>query len=118
MFIFYGTNDYNSRKSEDELFTRCRDYMDKVKALWPDKKVFCISPIWRADGEHRRAAGTLESCRQLIISQAEEHGFIHIDGYKLCPHHTDYLADKFLHPNDLGFSVFTQNLLRELRDKL
>lgn len=118
VFIFYGTNDYNSRKSEDELLTRCRDYMDKVKDLWPDKKVFCISPIWRADGEHRRAAGTLESCRQLIISQAEEHGFIHIDGYKLCPHHTDYFADKFLHPNDLGFSVFAQNLLRELRDKL
>ena len=37
-----------------------------------------------------------------------------VPGYNLVPHRPEFFSDGRLHPNDLGFGVFAQNLQREL----
>ncbi len=114
VFIAYGTNDYTHWQSRDDFEQACKAYMDRVKTLFPDKPVFCISPIWRRDGQLIRHAGDHQQLCAYIASQAAAHGFKHIDGYSLVPHLSDYYADEYLHPNDLGFSIYAQNLVRQL----
>lgn len=118
VFISYGTNDYTFYPSLQVLQAQCAAYMDKVRGLYPHSKVFCISPIWRADGDRPRATGTLDDCREVIIHEAQKHGFVHIDGYSLVPHMTEYFQDGYLHPNDLGFALYGENLLRQLQHYL
>lgn len=112
VFVAYGTNDYTTLPDMDTLQKNCAAYLDKLQQLYGDKKVFCLSPIWRKDGELRRGTGILEDCRRVIISEIEKHGFIHIDGMQLCPHSPEYFEDGYLHPNDMGFAIYTQNLIR------
>lgn len=117
VFISYGTNDYTFYPSMQVLKDECTAYMDAVRRLYPHSKVFCISPIWRSGGEQRLATGTLDECREVIIREAEKRGFVHIDGYSLVPHMTEYYTDG-LHPNDLGFALYGQNLVRQLQSYL
>ena len=114
VFIAYGTNDFNSVPSIEILEDNCKKYLDTVKGWYPNAKVYCISPLWRLDGNMVRPAGTLEQVRQVIISQIEAHGFTHIDGFKLVPHDSQYFADKRLHPDDLGMSIYAEQLIKAI----
>lgn len=113
VFIAYGTNDFNS-SPRDRFQQECKEYMDIIKSWYPDKTVYVISPIWRLDHEMVRPAGTLQEVREYIINQAHAHGFTHIDGWKLVPHDSDYFADVRLHPNDLGMSVYAEQLIKAI----
>lgn len=118
IFIAYGTNDYTCCESIQELEAATCAYFDRVKELYPDKPVFYISPLWRADGAMVRKCGTLDDCRAVQIAQALSHGFVHIDGYTLVPHSPDYYNDGYLHPNDIGFSYYSENLIKFLTKHL
>ena len=113
VFIAFGTNDFNS--SPRELFlSDCKAYMDIVKSWYPDKTVYVISPIWRLDHELIRLNGSLTEVRQIIAAEAAAHGFTHIDGWKLVPHDSGYFADVRLHPNDMGMSVYAEQLIKAI----
>jgi hypothetical protein len=55
------------------------------------------------------------ACRDVVISEAEKRGLIHIDGLTLVPPVPALFADKVLHPNDLGFSIYSENLIKALQ---
>ena len=118
VFIAYGTNDYTHFDSIVSAETACREYFDKVKELYGNRPIFYISPLWRADGNLVRKTGTLDDCRKVFIRECEAHGFIHIDGYSLVPHVPFYLNDGYLHPSDLGFSFYSENLIKILQNHL
>ena len=118
VFIAYGTNDYTHFDSIVSAETACREYFDKVKELYGNRPIFYISPLWRADGNLVRKTGTLDDCRKVFIRECEAHGFIHIDGYSLVPHMPFYLNDGYLHPSDLGFSFYSENLIKILQNYL
>ena len=114
IFIAYGTNDYPRFYCLENLERNACIYFDRVRELYPNTPVYYISPIWRADGNVVHKTGTLDDCRKVLIAQSEAHGFTHIDGYSLVPHSPDYLNDGYLHPNDLGFSLYAENLIKFL----
>lgn len=118
IFIAYGTNDYTCCSCIEELEAAACAYFDRVKELYPEKPVYYISPLWRADGKLVRKCGTLDDCRRVQIKQALNHGFTHIDGYTLVPHSPDYFNDGYLHPNDIGFSYYSENLIKFLQNRL
>lgn len=118
VIIAYGTNDYNVCASPEDQDTACVEYFKKVNELFPGKKIFYISPIWRADSGIIRNTGTLAECRQRLIQRCQEAGFIHIDGYRMHPHCTDYLRDQYLHPNSQGFFFYGLNLIKALMPHL
>lgn len=118
IFIAYGTNDYTLCPSLAVLEGNASAYFDRIKELYPHKPIYYISPLWRGDGNLVRDAGTLDDCRKVLIKQCEVHGFNHIDGYTLVPHSPAYFSDGYLHPNDLGFSLYAENLIKLLCNSL
>lgn len=114
VLIALGTNNYGSNRPMEELKIDCTAYFDRIRRFYSGKHVFCITPIWRADGEEQKALGTIHDARRLIAEEAEKRGFTVINGYTLVPHRTEYYEDERLHPNDLGFAVYAQNLIKAL----
>ena len=118
IFIGYGTNDFVQFPDAATLEMHCKEYMDKVCAMFPGKRVYCITPIWRADNKTIRPCGLFTDIRQLIANCAQNHGFDVIDGYMLVPHTPDFYQDKYLHPNDIGFCIYAENLIGYLNGKI
>ncbi len=115
VFIAFGTNDWSHFPTLQILDTRCSDYLDAIKERYGDKQIFVLTPLWRADEHAGRAMGSFEKCCDVIKNQALGHGLTLIDGYKLVPHNPSFFFDKYLHPNTLGFSMYAQNLIKELQ---
>lgn len=116
VIVAYGTNDFKTYNSLEDFNIHLRAYMSKLSVLYGDKKVFVISPIWREDRTPKDRL-TFEECRHAIISEAQENGFIHLDGSCLVPHDLSFYTDG-LHPNDTGFYVYANNLIKALDKEL
>ncbi|MBR3964976.1 MAG: SGNH/GDSL hydrolase family protein [Clostridia bacterium] len=117
VIISLGTNDFNHFPTLDDMRVQVSGFLDLLCEDFSDKKVFIISPIWRAlksEESYTRFA----ACRDVVISEAERRGLIHIDGLTLMPPIPALFADKVLHPNDLGFSVYSENLIKALQKYL
>ena len=114
VFVAYGTNDFGHYKAYDELRVHCEAHLGLIAEEYKGKKVFVLSPIWR-DQREGKAMGTFEGCRAVIIETAKKLGLIHIDGLILVPPLKSLFADGFLHPNDNGFSLYAENLIKEVQ---
>lgn len=114
VIVALGTNDYSGDFTAQQIRSGCAEYLKRLCAIYKNKKLFYVTPIWRADGEDVYAAGThMDVCR-IIAEEAENHGFTVINGYSLVPHDTALFADGFLHPNDAGFAHYARNLIAAL----
>jgi lysophospholipase L1-like esterase len=117
--VAYGTNDWTNLSSRDVLAHGADAFFSRLTDVYPDTKIAYISPLWRArlEGEPYRDRPTPTFCEgvALLESVAAKYGSIHIiHGGALTPHVCDFYSDGYLHPNDLGFSVYAENLEREL----
>lgn len=111
VFVAYGTNDFDAAESLEEIGDNAREFLRRVRALYPVAEIYAITPIWRVAQENR--ACTFDDCRRVIREAIQEVGIHCVDGYDLVPHHEDFFMDG-LHPNDLGFCLYTKNLLRAI----
>lgn len=125
VLISFGTNDFTHHKTLDALKAKADEFMAAVKELHKDsaKHFFVISPIWRADlekwganEEKARTLSKLSDARAAIIECAEKHGMIHINGLELVPPSTEYFRDEHLHPNDLGFCLYAQGVIKKMNE--
>lgn len=114
VIVAMGTNDYSGDFTADQIRSGCAEYLDRLLSIYRDKKMICITPIWRADGDTVYAAGTHPDVCRVIAEEAKKRNFTVIDGYSLVPHNTELFADGFLHPNDAGFSHYAMNLIEVL----
>ena len=115
VIIAYGTNDFGRYRTLDELKEHTGAFLDCVKAKYGDKKVICLSPIWRGDDDKPKGMGMFSECLSVIKGEIARCGFIHIDGYKLTPHDPWFYSDAYLHPNATGFGIYALNLVKELQ---
>ena len=118
VIVALGTNDYGADLSLDKIRNNCAEYLDRIAAIYSGKKLFCITPIWRADEMSVKASGVLSDVREVISEEAAKRNMIIIDGVGMVPHRTEYFADEYLHPNDMGFALYAQNLLKVLNQYL
>ena len=99
------------------MYRQVTGYLDLIKEGYPNAQVIVISPIFRAD-ENLAPIGEWFSERRIMIeNEAKSRGFELISGLDLVPPLPDFFADRYLHPNDLGFTVYALNLARRL-DKI
>ena len=115
--VAYGTNDFGHYKTLDELRAHARAHLTLIANEYKDKKLFYISPIWR-DKRDGKAMGSFEECREVLIQEAESLGFTHIDGLSLVPPLPDLFYDEYLHPDNNGFSLYAENLISAIKDKI
>ena len=114
--VAYGTNDWDKINSARELTERASAHLSLIKEAFggKEKKIFAISPIWR-DSHSPRPMGSFTDCRSAVIKAIESVGAIHIDGLSLVPPYPELYADKYLHPNALGFSFYAENLIKQMQ---
>ena len=53
----------------------------------------------------------------MLATEPEARGFEVISGLELVPPRAELFADTYLHPNDLGFGVYAENLIKKLDRK-
>ena len=105
VIVAYGTNDWKHYKTLEEGRGHCHRYLDQLVARYGEKKLFGISPIWRADTAVDSLMGSFESCAAYVKQEIVNHGMILIDGETLTPHFPDFYSDGFLHPDAKGFGA-------------
>ena len=115
VIIAYGTNDA-CKFGYDVMKEKTVGFLDLVKSAYSDKKVIVISPIWRARDSGDIMGEDFESKRLMVENEAKKRGFYVISGLKLVPPIADFYSDKYLHPNDLGFALYAENLIKEIFD--
>ena len=113
--VAYGTNDWSwSGKTLEECVEKEKAFFTKLKGLYPDAKIFYISPLYRGDNHRITTLGDFRGAVKAFSDVAREYGAEVIDGVKLIPHSPLMFEDKYLHPNDLGFTQYANALLKEL----
>ena len=117
--VAYGTNDYSRYETIEEYGEQSGKYIQKLAALFPDTPIVGLLPIYRNDENHnaRKLYRTysLDDARKLLREQytaipngyvLEETGIAHL---------SDFYASDYLHPNDLGFGLMAQGVIRKLQ---
>jgi hypothetical protein len=117
--VAYGTNDW-SHRPYDDVKESCRAFYKKLSELYPNSKIFAITPIWRASHMRKTEFGAPTYKVDDMIREvcADLPNVTVITGWKFTPAHSDFYEDQTLHPNDLGFGIYTQNLYAELKKYL
>lgn len=121
ILVAYGTNDWAVQPDRETFLSAAEAFFKKIKEIYPDKKIVYISPIWRGDyqrpfGNQDTHVGVFDESVKALQILAKEYGLFVVDGIPLTPHISDFFADEFLHPNELGFGFYAENLLRALRE--
>lgn len=112
--VAYGTNDWSSG---DENFERnVKAFLQRLCSFYPTTTVYVILPIWRKDNDKITLVGTFKKAVDYIRKTANEFDNIKvIEGDILVPHNEALFWDGYLHPNDLGFKFYADNLIKELK---
>lgn len=119
VIVAFGTNDWGRFESATELRKHACKFLDALTTRFKDKKIFGISPIWRANAESEcRATGYFKDVCKIVKEEILSHGMVLIEGEYLTPHIPDFYSDGYLHPNGLGFSIYAKNLCRILENHL
>ena len=117
IIVAFGTNDWGRCPSLDELLDNMTKFLKKVKSRYTDRPIICLSPIWRdVSANPVRASGRFDDVCEAIKDTARQNGATVIDGYTLAPHHPDFFMDKTTHPSGLGYGVYAENLIKQIKD--
>lgn len=114
--VAYGTNDWHC-ESMDEARDLCEGFFRTLCEKFSETQIFVISPIWRLGcEEHMTAVGAFTDMEKMIFEVADKYkNTIPIQGLDLVPHDSRLYGDLYLHPNDLGFAEYAENLYRKMQ---
>jgi len=118
IFVHLGTNDVNRLDDPEYSMERIRGCYAGIRARWADVPVDVVTPVWRTEFANGSELGKkryewAHMTREQMMAAGREAGFAVHDGMALSPNLRGGLADH-CHPNDMGFMMYTRNLLREL----
>ena len=114
IIVAYGSNDW-SKKTEEDFKSRCKDFYTSLAELYPDTKIFALTPVWRKDYLGYREFGLFENVEKGIkeaVCHIKNVEVIH--GFDLVPHDEKFYADFRLHPNDEGYVHYADNLHKKI----
>ena len=113
VFVAYGTNDFGCLPTLENLKINCFEYLTKVKKFYSDAKIIVITPIWRMDEHQEKPMGNFKQCKNVIKQVALDLGLIAVDGETMVYKNPDFMKDT-VHPNDLGFCIYANNLIKQI----
>ncbi len=117
--VAYGTNDWRYAENYTSFITDIKAFFVRLNELYYDIPIFVITPIWRSDINEITNIGSFKQVAEVISSEASCYKNITvIDGLTLIPHEKRYFADKWLHPNEEGFSLMASRLAQEISNKI
>ena len=113
--VAYGTNDWRHREPAD-VRDRASAFFRRLAELYSSARILAVTPLWRGEPASVSAFGKDVRAMDRMIRDAcaDLPNVAVLSGYNLVPHLPEFFSDGRLHPNDLGFGVLAQNLLREI----
>ncbi len=114
--IACGTNDWAS-KDKARFDKNSEEFIKTISVNYPKSKIFVLTPIWRKDHTEVKESQFEDIFyigKKLKKICDEVSNAICIDGWELVYHDENYFGDLRLHPNDDGFKLYWQNLLKEI----
>ena len=113
--VAYGTNDW-SKGNKENFETKCLGFYTALSKNYPNAKIFAITPIWRKNYGTENAIGTLDAIGEYIAKVAADLPNVTvINGIGFVPADPACFAPDMLHPNDIGFEHYFNNLYTELK---
>ncbi len=109
IIISMGTNQF-----ETENLEVVKEYYVRLKELYGDTPVLCITPIWRGDKPGMEAVFERFCCGIKEICKKYDNITV-VDGFTLVPHSSEYFLDD-LHPNTKGCEKYASNLLAAIEE--
>ena len=116
--VAYGTNDWSGNTLE--VFERdSLAFYRNLSATYPKAKIFALAPIWRKDFDRENKKFEFSHVAEHFDRIAKELDNVTlINCYGFVPEDPELFSDKYLHPNDEGFSYYAEGLLTELKKYL
>ena len=113
--VAYGTNDWKHCTPE-QFRAKCEPFLTKLSALYSDKPIFVITPSWRADAEIETPFGAPAYTVDAFVREiaAPLANVTVLSAWNLVPHVKDFFADSRLHPNNMGFGIYSANLYKAI----
>ncbi len=114
--VAYGSNDWSGVLPEEDKERR-REFFKNLIKIHEGAKIFYILPLWRGDAKkEKNGYGTLADYWSTVRKEMANYPEITVvEGGSLVPHHLGFFQPDQLHPNDLGFCLYRENLLKELK---
>lgn len=116
--VSYGSNDWN-KITEEDFKCKCQAFYTALSKHYPKAQIFALTPIWRKDYEEPRAFGQFGNVAEDIENIVSSFKNITcIRGFEFVPQDETYFGDLRLHPNDVGFDHYFQNLYEQIAKSL
>jgi len=116
--VAYGTNDW-SRLDQETFKKKCKDFYTNISQIYPQAKIFAITPIWRKDMNDYRIFGSFAEVEKDIKNAVKGiENITVISGIDFVPKEEKYFADLRLHPNDDGFKYYAENLYKKIKAEI
>lgn len=115
VLIAYGANDWNER-AENEFAENARQFCVSIRKNYPCAQIVVITPIWsKIWKEKQMERWPFENmAKHLCTLQDMIDNLVVVQGTDLVPPDTACFAEDRVHPNDIGFAHYAQNLKNNL----
>lgn len=109
IIISMGTNQFGSPTMQD-----VEEYYKRLKEVYGDTPVLCITPIWRGDVPGGEPT-LVKFCKNIKAICEKYDNITVVEGFGLVPHLSEYFLDD-LHPNALGGEIYGRNLVLKINE--
>ena len=111
VFVAYGSNDWNGGV---DIQKNASEYFEKLTKIYKNSKIYTLLPIWRgAEGDS--PCMTFEETRSIIADICKKYDNIKVlDTIDYVPHFPEFFKPDLLHPNDLGFMLYAENIIKNM----
>ncbi|MBE6957894.1 MAG: SGNH/GDSL hydrolase family protein [Ruminococcaceae bacterium] len=111
ILVAYGANDWNSC-TEEEFLQNSTEFCKNLRQNYPKAKILALSPIWSKTREEKQSQrwpfGNLVAQLKSLPDVVDD--LCVIEGTDIVPFDTACFAEDGVHPNDVGFAHYAQNL--------
>ena len=109
--VAYGTNDW-SKSTKEEFEAACKGFYTNLRLSYPNAQILALAPVWRSSINDEKQIGVpLSYIAEYIGEVAKEvSDMTVIDCIDFIPHELENFQTDGLHPIDLGFGHYVNNL--------
>lgn len=116
--VAYGTNDWSHRPLE-EFLRDSEAFFANLWRLYPNSKIFALTPVWRGDIEKKTPMGEFSTVTKQLKRIADAIPTVTvIDCLDFIPHDALMYGPDVLHPNFLGFSFYADGVIEAIKKYL
>ena len=116
ILLAYGTNDYAMTPTRESYRQRAFAYIEKLTVHFPSVPILMILPIYRHDEKsifrERSREYTYRDVEEILCGIAAGYPQINVMKDMHYPHTHDFFAPDYVHPNDMGFLIHGEQVVR------